>query len=360
MGDDPVTNQETIPEESRSILLGIIAQLTKGMDLHRVTLPTFVLEPRSFLERITDFMSHPDLLLNISDAQEPEDRFVAIVLYFLSGWHIQPKGVKKPYNPTLGEFFRATWTQPDGSRAIFVSEQVSHHPPVSAYFYACPKHHVRITGEIFPKSKFLGNSAATLMQGWNHVEFTNLPGEVYDIQLPNIYARGILFGTMTMELGDTAVIKCPKTGLMCEVEFKTKGFFSGTYNAILGKIKRIGGSGDTLYDISGKWSDSFSIKPRPSVTSPGAKELTFDAHTSSIMSKEVAPLEEQEETETQRKWAKVTEALKVRDMDLATDEKTSIEDKQRADAKERETKEESWSPRFFELRDDQWHFKLKE
>ena len=33
-----------------------------GMDLHKVTFPTFVLEPRSMLERITDFMSHPDLL----------------------------------------------------------------------------------------------------------------------------------------------------------------------------------------------------------------------------------------------------------------------------------------------------------
>ena len=33
-----------------------------GMDLSRVTFPTFVLEPRSMLERITDFMAHPDLI----------------------------------------------------------------------------------------------------------------------------------------------------------------------------------------------------------------------------------------------------------------------------------------------------------
>lgn len=32
------------------------------MDLSKVTFPTFVLEPRSMLERITDFMSHPDLV----------------------------------------------------------------------------------------------------------------------------------------------------------------------------------------------------------------------------------------------------------------------------------------------------------
>lgn len=58
--------REVLDDEPRSILLGIMSQLTTGMDLHRVTLPTFVLEPRSMLERITDFMSHPDILLRFA------------------------------------------------------------------------------------------------------------------------------------------------------------------------------------------------------------------------------------------------------------------------------------------------------
>lgn len=33
-----------------------------GMDLSKIALPTFVLEPRSLLERITDFFSHPELI----------------------------------------------------------------------------------------------------------------------------------------------------------------------------------------------------------------------------------------------------------------------------------------------------------
>lgn len=61
--DSDPNSTEVLEENSKSILLGIISQLRKEMDLHRVTLPTFVLEPRSMLERITDFMSHPDLLL---------------------------------------------------------------------------------------------------------------------------------------------------------------------------------------------------------------------------------------------------------------------------------------------------------
>lgn len=44
------------------MLLALISQLRIGMDLSRVVLPVFILEPRSMLERVTDFLSHPALL----------------------------------------------------------------------------------------------------------------------------------------------------------------------------------------------------------------------------------------------------------------------------------------------------------
>lgn len=54
---------EVLDEEPKNIILGMISQLRKGADLSRITLPTFVLEPRSMCERITDFMCHPDFIL---------------------------------------------------------------------------------------------------------------------------------------------------------------------------------------------------------------------------------------------------------------------------------------------------------
>lgn len=68
----------------------MISQLRPGMDLTRVTLPTFVLEPKSMLERITNFMSHPELLLPIPTVDDPEKRFVEVVRFYLSGFHILP------------------------------------------------------------------------------------------------------------------------------------------------------------------------------------------------------------------------------------------------------------------------------
>ena len=125
----------------------------------------------------------------------------------------------------LGEFFRCRYDYPDGSVAYYVSEQVSHHPPISAWYFSSPENGLDLCGELKPKSKFLGNSAATIMEGESHLRF--LDGEAvrdgeYDITMPNMYARGILFGKMVLELGDSSIVRNHETGMTCDVEFKTK------------------------------------------------------------------------------------------------------------------------------------------
>lgn len=42
------------------------------------------------LERITNFMSHPELLLPIPTIDDPEKRFIDVVRFYLSGFHILP------------------------------------------------------------------------------------------------------------------------------------------------------------------------------------------------------------------------------------------------------------------------------
>lgn len=60
------SSRPSYPSSGASSLAPPLVLLTDatrvGMDLSKVTFPTFVLEPRSMLERITDFMSHPDLI----------------------------------------------------------------------------------------------------------------------------------------------------------------------------------------------------------------------------------------------------------------------------------------------------------
>lgn len=76
---------------------------------------------------------------------DPSERFIQVLRYYLSGWHIKVPGVKKPsvdrceidahqcrYNPVLGEFFRCRYDYDNGTCAYYIAEQVSHHPPISS------------------------------------------------------------------------------------------------------------------------------------------------------------------------------------------------------------------------------------
>lgn len=84
-------------------------------------------------------------------------------------------------------------------------------------------------------------------------------GEKYILTQPNMYVRGILFGKMKYELGDHSYVRCPEMDLICDIEFKVKGFFTGGYNAIGGFIKRES-TGENLYEISGSWIGEMFIK----------------------------------------------------------------------------------------------------
>lgn len=338
-----------LDENEGSVISSLISQLRVGMDLSKVTFPTFVLEPRSMLERITDFMSHPDLIFGAEKEEDAEERFIRVLQYYLAGWHIKPKGVKKPYNPVLGEFFRCRYDYSDGSKGFYIAEQVSHHPPISAFYYISPANKVAILGELRPKSKFLGNSVSTTMEGENRVTLLGRPedGE-YVISMPNMYARGILWGKMVLELGDSCTATNKNNGLTADIGFKTKGYFSGTYNAISGKIRRQ--STDTG-EVSGKWSSTMYY-----TNAKGNKRVLFDVaqNGKNIAPKAVPPEAEQEPNESRRLWSKLTEAIVAKDMDAATRAKTAVEESQRENGRRREESGQQHVPRFFVQKDGRW------
>lgn len=77
----------------------------------------------------------------------------------------------------------------------------------------------------------------------------------------------------------------------------------------------------------------------------GKKEPLFDASHAKPTLPSARPIAEQDERESQRLWEKCNEALRKRDQDVATDEKTKVEDMQRNEAGQRG--EAEWQPRLF-------------
>lgn len=75
--------------------------------------------------------------------------------------------------------------------------------------------------------------------------------------------------------------------------------------------------------------------------------MFFDARKSKPTPPIVRPLEDQEDRESQRLWQKVAQAVKDHNHDVATDEKSRIEGRQREEAAAREADGVEWTPRLF-------------
>ena len=169
-----------------SVITHLLSQVRIGMDLTKIVLPTFILERRSLLEMYSDFFAHPDFVVQVTEAPTPEERMVGVLKWYLSSFHAGRKSsiAKKPYNPILGETFRCHWKLDDGDvhepttpkhvalsdsgplpwcqsdDLIFVAEQVSHHPPISAFYAEHVKKRVSVNAHIYTKSSFLGMSVS--------------------------------------------------------------------------------------------------------------------------------------------------------------------------------------------------------
>jgi len=347
-GDEKIDTEdaEVLDEQPKNLLLNLISQLRVGMDLSKVTLPTFILEPRSFLEKLGDFLTHADLLTTVPTIEDPFERFVAILRWYLSGFYLKPKGVKKPYNPILGEYYRCRYDT-GSTKTYYYAEQVSHHPPISCFYVSNRKAGIVVNGCCLPRSKFLGNSAASILDGTATI-FDLKHNEDFSITFPSAYARGILFGTLLMELVGPVVITCEKHGFRAELEFKARGFFGGEYNKIEGKVKDR--KGKTLATISGKWDGQVEFKRDKK------KEILFDPKGEYKPTPRILPTA-LGDTESPKLWSNVSKAIRAGDQIAATEAKTILEEAQREAIKKRKEKNDEYQPRLFHKTSHQWAYK---
>ncbi|XP_016888354.1 oxysterol-binding protein-related protein 5-like isoform X2 [Cynoglossus semilaevis] len=335
---------ETVSEENKGLIWSLLKQLRPGMDLSKVLLPTFILEPRSFLDKLSDYYYHADLLSQAVLKESAFERMKQVLRWYLSGFYKKPKGLKKPYNPILGETFRCCWPHPQTqSCSFFIAEQVSHHPPVSAFYVCNRKDGFSVRGSILAKSKFYGNSVSAILDGKVRLMFLNRDEE-YVITMPYAHCRGILYGTMTLELGGKVSIECKKTKCVTKMEFKLKPMLGRpcSVNQIIGKIT-VGD--ETLATVDGYWDSEVFVYDKYS----GQQELLWNPSSeirSHRLKRQVVPVDRQREFESERLWQHVTSAILDQDQQQATQEKSVLEEAQRREAKERG--DTQWIPRLFQ------------
>ncbi|XP_017277989.1 oxysterol-binding protein-related protein 1 isoform X1 [Kryptolebias marmoratus] len=233
-----------------------------GMELSKIAMPVVFNEPLSFLQRLTEYMEHTYLIHQANAATDSVERMKCVAAFAVSAVASQWERTGKPFNPLLGETYELI-REDLGFR--WVSEQVSHHPPISAFHAEGLEEDFVFHGSIYPKLKFWGKSIEAEPKGIITLELPKY-NEAYTWTNPTCCVHNIIVGQLWIEqYGNVEVIN-QKTGERCSMAFKPCGLFGKELHKVEGYIQDK--SKKKLCAIYGKWTDClYAVDP-----------VTFESH----------------------------------------------------------------------------------
>jgi hypothetical protein len=294
------------------------------------------------------------------------------------------------------------------TRIIYVTEQVSHHPPVSAYFASCPSRHIQLLGVDQISAKVSGTTVRVAPGQYNqgmYLKLTGGPGEgeTYHVTHPVAHVNGILRGSFYITVGETTIITSTgfkgRRGYRTIIEYKEESWLGKPHFLLEGVIHTVF-DGDNQHEewtkvrhvpasrivavFDGSWRDQIRWKrvgtgsypdlssstasspapsqihlphstssatlPSPLPSSSATEEYTtlIDLSVLKPIPKTVRPLERQLPCESRKLWEGVTLNLQEKKYSDATREKVQIEQKQRDMAAERKRKGTEFIPKYFD------------
>lgn len=338
MSDQQPEESAVPPSQSSSWSAFLKSIASFNGDLSSITAPPFILSPVSLVEYSQYWFSTRELFFAAADEQDPEERFVKVVKWFIATLRLQycsrneQSGTeKKPLNPALHELFTAkVEDNGDGNGdVVLVSEQVSHHPPITAYSFWNDSKKIKVEGYNQIKAGFSTTQGISVKQYGHSLYQLEAFNETYMITLPNLHIEGLFFGAPYVELEGKSYIQS-NTGYKATIDYSGKGYFSGKKNSFKAKIVKNSDPKKVLYSVHGQWSDLSKIKNE----STGKEQVFLESKKITSAEWSVKPVEEQNELESRRFWKPVAEAIKKGDYDLIHREKSKIENDQRQMRKE--------------------------
>ncbi|XP_034000761.1 oxysterol-binding protein-related protein 2-like isoform X1 [Trematomus bernacchii] len=228
-----------------------------GLELSKITMPIAFNEPLSFLQRITEYMEHTYLINRACALPDSIERMQAVAAFAVSAVASQWDRTGKPFNPLLGETYELT-REDQGFR--LVSEQVSHHPPVSAFHAESLVGDFVFHGSIYPKLKFWGKSVEAEPKGTITLELLK-HNEAYTWSNPYCCVHNIILGKLWIEQYGTVEIVNHSTGDKCVLNFKPCGMFGKELHKVEGYIQDKSKKKHCV--IYGKWTECmWSVDPQ--------------------------------------------------------------------------------------------------
>ena len=211
----------------------------------------YINEPLSMLQRFTEQMEYSELLEATSTMTDSCLRMAYVVGFAFSMYSNTINRLKKPFNPLLGETYEYE-NKEKGWRMI--SEQVSHHPPISAGF--AESKNFRFWANTDVKTTFWGKSIDIKALGPSHV-ILNKNNDHIVFWKPNSTVQNIILGTMYVDTYGEMSFKNYSTGDTALITFKLKGWTGRNAFEANGVIKDA--NGNERYLLDGKWNKNLIL-----------------------------------------------------------------------------------------------------
>ncbi|KAI0268137.1 Oxysterol-binding protein-domain-containing protein [Gloeopeniophorella convolvens] len=244
-----------------------------GKDLTRISFPVFFNEPTSMLQRMAEDMEFSECLDAAQGERDPLRRIAFVAAFAMSNYSSTIGRIAKPFNPMLSETFEYVRLDKEYR---YVSEQVSHHPPISACWAEGPRW--RYYGEVDAQNKFTGKSFEIRPTGVANADlllpaewgpsypkfmskFTGSPLAVehYSWKKVTTNVSGFILGSPTIDHYGDMVITNHRTGDQCVLTFKPRGWRGKDAYEISGYVADA--QGTVAYEIAGRWNSQLIMRP---------------------------------------------------------------------------------------------------
>ncbi|PAA90696.1 hypothetical protein BOX15_Mlig014868g1, partial [Macrostomum lignano] len=213
-----------------------------GKDLTSVRMPIASNEPLNALQRLCEELEYSSLLDQAAAAKDPLERLVLVVAFAVSAYACTAtRSAKKPFNPLLGETYECV-REDRGWK--FISEQVSHHPPVAACH--CESDAWEFWQDCRLRNKFWGKSLEAQPLGAIRLRFKD-SGELFQWNKVTTCIYNLFSSSRYIDHYGELTVQGPVQGSQARLTFHKGGSISG--------VCRTGSNGPETA-VFGRWNES--------------------------------------------------------------------------------------------------------
>jgi len=327
-----------------------------GADVMSVfSVPVFIMEPMSTLQKMAEILQYQYLLDEDADEEDEDVRLELVTAYAVSVYSTMER-TKKPFNPILGETYELKL---DDGKSTAIYEQVSHHPPIGAGHANTEKWTYDITSAV--KTKFMGNWVDVFPIGRTriHLKRTN---ETFNIIPPTSRINNLIVGRIWVDTFGDMRVQNLTTKATCDLQFTACGWSSRGRYEVNGFVKD--NNEKEKLRMYGHWNKDLKCsKVSDDETTTWEKKLWqveeseikvahehpygFNSFAVKSIGAETAPADGKL-LKSDSRLRPDRRALEKADNSTASTQKTALEERQRAERRERRALEcGPWKPRFF-------------